>query len=147
MKRWTLPIAALATLISLTHAMAGELPAMTVWKSPWCGCCGAWVKHIQKAGIKVTVKEVEDLSQVKRTAGIPEALQSCHTAQIGDYKIEGHVPAADIKRLLATMPDIDGLAVPGMPAGSPGMETGEHDAYDVMTFNRDNETTVFSHYE
>ncbi len=119
---------------------------MTVWKSPWCGCCGHWVKHMEQAGYTVEVKDVEDLDAVKKLAGVPGDLQSCHTARVGDYTIEGHVPAADIERLLTERPKVDGLAVPGMPSGSPGMENGEKDPYDVVTFTRSGETKVFSSY-
>jgi len=147
MKRWKILVAVCAIVGSFIQAGAGELPQMTVWKSPWCGCCTAWVQHMKDAGFQVEVKEVDDLDRVKRTAGIPEPLQSCHTATVGGYKIEGHVPAADIKRLLATRPDIDGLAVPGMPSGSPGMENGQHDPYDVVTFKRGSQTKVFKRYE
>lgn len=120
---------------------------MTVWKTPWCGCCGKWVAHMRSAGFKVQVKEVEGLAKIKRLAGIPERLRSCHTASVGGYKIEGHVPAGDVKRLLETRPKVDGLAVPGMPSGSPGMENGEHDPYDVVAFTRDGKTEVFSSYK
>ena len=147
MKRLTILIAACAIVGSFIQAGAGELPQMTVWKSPWCGCCTAWVQHMKDAGFKVEIKEVEDLGQVKRAAGIPEALQSCHTATVGGYAIEGHVPATDVKRLLTARPDIDGLAVPGMPSGSPGMENGQRDPYDVVTFKRGSQTKVFKHYD
>jgi len=147
MKRWTMLVAVCAILGSFIQAGAEELPPMTVWKSPWCGCCSAWVQHVKDAGFKVEIKEVNDLDRVKRAAGIPEPLQSCHTATVGGYKIEGHVPAADVRRLLATRPDIDGLAVPGMPSGSPGMENGQTDSYDVVTFKRGSQTKVFNHYD
>ncbi|MGI9414555.1 MAG: DUF411 domain-containing protein [Hyphomicrobiales bacterium] len=147
MKRLTILIAVCAIVGSFIQAGAGELPQMTVWKSPWCGCCTAWVQHMKDAGFKVEIKEVEDLGQVKRAAGIPEALQSCHTATVGGYAIEGHVPATDVKRLLTARPDIDGLAVPGMPSGSPGMENGQRDPYDVVTFKRGSQTKVFKHYD
>ncbi len=93
------------------------------------------------------MKEVEDLDVVKKMAGVPGELQSCHTARIDGYTIEGHVPAADIERLLRERPKVDGLAVPGMPSGSPGMENGEKDSYDVVTFTRKGEAKVFSSYK
>ena len=131
---------------AILPAAAQERPAVIVWKTPWCGCCGNWVKHMQSAGFSVEVKNVEDLDPVKRLAGVPDELQSCHTARIGDYTIEGHVPAADIERLLKQKPKVNGLAVPGMPSGSPGMENGQHDAYDVVTFTRQGEVKVFNSY-
>ncbi|MGI9385016.1 MAG: DUF411 domain-containing protein [Methyloligellaceae bacterium] len=138
---------AIAMMASLTGPAAAELPTMTVWKSPLCGCCGKWVEHMQAAGFKVVTKEVKALDTVKRLAGVPEALQACHTAEVGGYTVEGHVPAADVKRLLATKPNVRGLAVPGMPSGSPGMENGEREAYDVLTFARDGRTEVFASHK
>ena len=102
---------------------------------------------MEDAGFNVTVKNTEELDTVKKLAGIPDKLQSCHTASVGGYKIEGHVPAADIKRLLAARPPVIGLAVPGMPSGSPGMENGERDPYDVLAFTRDGTTKVFSSHK
>ena len=125
-------------------AFTEELPAMTIWKSPWCGCCGKWVEHMRAAGFEVQVNEVEDLSVVKRMAAVPNDLESCHTARVGGYTVEGHVPAADIIRLLDEQPDAHGLVVPDMPSGSPGMENGERDPYDVLLLRRDGETEVFS---
>ena len=125
-------------------ALAEDLPAMTVWKSPWCGCCGDWVAHMRAAGFAVRVQEVEDLTAVKRMAAVPDALQSCHTARVDGYTVEGHVPAADVLRLLEERPEARGLAVPGMPSGSPGMENGQRDPYDVLLLGRDGGTEVFS---
>ena len=133
--------------VVLSSAGAAELPPMTIWKTPWCGCCTAWAQHMTDAGFKVDIKEVEDLAQVKNKAGVPHSLRSCHTAHVAGYTIEGHVPASDVKRLLTSKPAVAGLAVPGMPSGSPGMENGQHDAYDVMTFTRSGESTVFKSYE
>jgi len=117
----------------------GDGPAraaeMTVYKSPWCGCCGAWVDHLRANGFSVAVEEREDLGPVKRGFGVPEPLHSCHTAVVEGYVIEGHVPAADILRLLAERPQARGLAVPGMPVSAPGMEQGaEQDPYEVILF-------------
>ncbi len=125
-------------------ASAADHPAMTVWKDPSCACCGNWIAHMRAAGFTVTVKEVENLTPVKRLAGIPDHLQSCHTAKIDGYTIEGHVPAADVKRLLKTKPKASGLVVPGMPSGSPGMENGTIDPYDVLLLKDDGKTEVFS---
>ena len=126
------------------NAFANQLPKATVWKSPYCGCCGKWIDHMKAAGFQVETRNVEQMQSIKRQAGIPEKLESCHTAVIGGYLIEGHVPAADIKRLLAEKRKTRGLAVPGMPSGSPGMENGEHDPYEVVTFDKKGTTSVFS---
>lgn len=134
----------LGILGSTATAIAGDLPTMTVWKSPWCGCCGKWVEHVRAAGFTVIVKEVKNLTPVKRMAGIPDHLQSCHTAKVGEYVIEGHVPASDIKRLLETTPKARGLVVPGMPSGSPGMENGTRDPYDVHLLKGNGKTEVFA---
>jgi hypothetical protein len=122
---------------------AGE--AVTVFKDPNCGCCGKWVEHMRANGF--TVKEIAtaDMATVKREAGVPQALGSCHTARVGGYVIEGHVPAADVKRLLAEKPKVSGLAAPGMPMGSPGME-GPYPAerYDVVSFDAEGKARVYS---
>lgn len=114
-------------------AAAGEV---TVWKSPSCGCCGKWVDHMRAHGFRVVVHEADDLTPVKRREGVPDNLQACHTATIDGYTIEGHVPAADVKRLLAEKPRARGIAVAGMPVGSPGMEQGSaREPYDVIVFD------------
>lgn len=121
-------------------------PVLEVYKSPTCGCCGAWVDHMKANGYEVVVHEQQNLQSIKEKAGILPGQGSCHTAFIGDYVIEGHVPASDVDRLLAERPDAKGLTVPGMPVGSPGMEMGDLvDAYDVLLFD-ENSTEVFSHY-
>ena len=111
-----------------------EPRAMTVYKSPWCGCCGAWVDHVRAAGFTVELHDVDDLAPIKRMAGIPETLASCHTASIDGYAIEGHVPAHVVRRLLDERPAVRGLAVPGMPIGSPGMEGPSPEPYAVYSF-------------
>lgn len=110
---------------------------MTVYKSPSCGCCGGWVTHMESSGFSVEVQNVEDVYVIKEQLNVPPNAASCHTAKIGGYVIEGHVPAADIRRLLKDKPKIDGIAAPGMPMGSPGMEVpGEPaDKYNVVTFS------------
>lgn len=120
------------------------LPVVTVYKSPSCGCCGQWVKHMESNGFKVITKNRKDLSPIKKQFGIPGEFQACHTAKIGKYVVEGHVPASDIKRMLKEKPAIDGLVVPGMPMGSPGMEGPRKDKYKVLAIKKDNATTVFS---
>jgi hypothetical protein len=147
MKRLALVTAIFGILSSTTIALSEEMPAMTVWKTPWCGCCSKWVEHMRGAGFNVEVKEVENLSVIKRMAGIPDPLQSCHTARIDKYTVEGHVPAEDVKRLLKERPEAVGLAVPGMPSGSPGMENGMNDPYDVLLLKPSGKTEVYKSYQ
>ena len=121
------------------------LPAVKVWKSPTCGCCSLWVEHMRRSGFEVEVEDLADLTQVKQEHGVGAHLQSCHTALVDGYVLEGHVPADDVKRLLDERPQVLGLAVPGMPAGSPGMEYGDvKHPYDVLTFDRSGRTAVWS---
>ena len=105
---------------------AAHAATMTVSKSPSCGCRGKWVEHAEKHGFTVKVVATEDMAAVKKRLGVPDKLASCHTTQVGGYFVEGHVPAADIKRLLAQKPKAAGISVPGMPMGAPGMEHGDH---------------------
>ena len=144
MKSRTL-LKALAPLALL--AMAGNAAAATllVTKSIACGCCAEWVEHMKKAGFAVQVREVDDTGPTGRRLGVPDELRSCHTSQIGGYVIEGHVPAADIKRLLATKPKAVGIAAPGMPMGSPGMDRmGLKQPYQVILFTKAGTTKVFA---
>ncbi len=130
---------------SLAAAVRDDQPrAMTVYKSPTCGCCTAWIEHVQKAGFTCTVRDLPDLTEVKASFGIPRALESCHTAQIGGYLVEGHVPADLIQKLLRDKPAARGLAVPGMPIGSPGMEGGTPERYQVLLFDKAGTTRVFA---
>ena len=122
---------------------------MLVMKDPNCGCCGAWIEIVEAAGFKVTIELSAGtaLMRYKSQNGIPEAMASCHTARIGGYTLEGHVPVADIRRLLEEQPDAIGLAVPGMPYGSPGMgPESEREAYDVLLIRKDGTSEVFTHY-
>ncbi len=122
-------------------------PAIEVWKSATCDCCGAWVKHLEANGFAVKVNDASPsaLSALKRQAGIGDKLASCHTAKIDGYMVEGHVPATDIKRLVAERPEAVGLTVPGMPIGSPGMEQGdETEPYEVLLIDKDGGTEVFA---
>lgn len=140
---------ALAALASFGIAMISvsvNAAEMTVYKTPSCGCCTKWVDHLEENGFEVTVQPVEDLIPVKSRLGVPQELQSCHTAEIDGYVIEGHVPTADIERLLEEGPHATGIAVPGMPVGSPGMEYGERkDPYDVILFGEDVQITYATH--
>ena len=120
------------------------LPEITVYKTPTCGCCGKWVSHLESNGFKVNAINQNDLSSLKQQLGIAPGLQACHTAKIGNYFVEGHVPASDIKKMIATKPDIQGITVPGMPMGSPGMEGSRKDNYDVLAINKDTSVTVFN---
>lgn len=128
-------------------AVSRSLPVVEMTKHPQCGCCTKWADHLRDAGFEVKVTETRKMWGVKRLAGIPKDLDSCHTATVGGYVIEGHVPAGDIKRLLANRPDVKGLSVPGMPVGSPGMEVGDRtEPYDVLSFDADGNTKVFQSY-
>ena len=135
-------IAPLALLASAESAVAATL---LVTKSAFCGCCKVWVERMKAAGFTVVVKDVDNVTPTARKLGVPDNLRSCHTSQIGGYAIEGHVPAADIKRLLAERPKAAGIAVPGMVMGAPGMEHGDHkEPYQVMLFDRTGTTRVFA---
>lgn len=114
--------------------------AIEMYKSPYCGCCSAWAQHMEAMGFEVNSHAVDDINAKKQQLGIPSQLASCHTAMIEGYRIEGHVPAREVQRLLDERPNISGLAVPGMPHGSPGMETGRQDAYVVYAFDLKNHT-------
>ena len=139
--------AALLVLAGRRSAAAALVakPAITVWKDPGCGCCNAWVDHMRGAGFDVKTHDESGMDEVKAMMGVPVALRSCHTAQAGAYVVEGHVPAADVKRLLAEKPAVVGIAVPGMPAGSPGMEipSGRVQPFDTIAFDKAGKTTVF----
>ena len=135
-------IAPLALLASAESAVAATL---VVTKTAFCGCCKAWVERMKAAGFTVEVRDVADVTPTARKLGVPDDLRSCHTSQVGGYAIEGHVPAADIKRLLAQHSKAAGLAIPGMVMGTPGMEHGEHSMpYEVILFDRDGKTKVFA---
>jgi hypothetical protein len=123
---------------------AGVPSAMTVYKDPNCGCCAEWVKHIRKAGFVVSVRDTADMATVKSAMGVPGTLQSCHTARVGSYVLEGHVPADLIVKLLQQKPLALGLAVPGMPVGSPGMDGSPPDKYDVLLFDKTGKSRVYA---
>ncbi len=133
-------------------ALAALAPAptpMTVYKDPNCGCCEKWVTHMAAAGFRPAVHDVRDMAAVKARLGVPAALHSCHTAEVGGYVVEGHVPAADVRRLLRERPRVAGraargLAVPGMPAGSPGMEGPPPERYEVLAFVAGGRTARFA---
>jgi hypothetical protein len=139
-----LAIALLGTMI--VAAQRGSAPVVEVFKTPTCGCCGKWVEHLKAEGFTVRVTDLPDLSGVKKTHGIPGTLQSCHTARVGGYVIEGHVPAQDVRTLLAEKPAVAGIAVAGMPIGSPGMEVAgvKPHPFDVMAFDKQGKTRIFA---
>ena len=117
-----------------------------MYKSPTCGCCSEWIKHLEENGFSVKAEDLRNVNQIKAELGVPNKLRSCHTAKIGDYVIEGHVPAQEITRLLKERPQVKGLAVPGMPMGSPGMEGPRKDRYDVLTFDKNGKSSVYASY-
>jgi hypothetical protein len=139
--------------VGLSAALNGHakspLPAIDVYKTATCGCCTAWVDHLRANGFTVNAHNVTSTAEYREKFGIPQTLGSCHTGRVAGYALEGHVPAREVKRLLAERPQARGLAVPGMPLGSPGMEVeGERsDAYDVMLVKADGNHVVYSHYE
>lgn len=130
-------------MLTIPAYAAAPVP-ITVYKSPTCGCCAKWIDHVQAHGFQVSAHDLDDLSEVKATFGVPAELESCHTATVGKYVVEGHVPADLIQKMLKEKPDIVGLAAPGMPMGSPGMEGGRKDPYDVIAFDRKGGRSVYA---
>ncbi|MFC2085931.1 DUF411 domain-containing protein [Bacteroidota bacterium] len=142
----TLPLAILLGL-AYTGCTQSEasIPEVMVYKSPTCGCCSKWVEHMQEAGFVVNTTDVEDVSVYKKQYGLPAGMGSCHTAIVDGYVVEGHVPADVVKRMLKEKPAIAGIAVPGMPMGSPGMEQGgQVDSYDIVSFDVEGNTAVYA---
>lgn len=139
-------LAAAASWGVLTFASSTAAQEVTVYKSPSCGCCANWADHLRANGFAVTVREVEDLEPIRAEHGINDELMSCHTAVVEGYAVEGHVPAADVRRLLEERPEAKGLAAPGMPAGSPGMEGVGKEPYDVLLFDENGDTRVFARH-
>lgn len=139
--------AALAALATVSAHAVVALPEVQVFKSPSCGCCGAWVDHMKAAGFSVKVTEVNDTTATRKRLGMPDRYGSCHSATVGGYVLEGHVPAADVKRLLKTKPKAVGLAVPGMPPSAPGMNVpGRNDPYQVLLVDASGQSSVFASY-
>lgn len=125
----------------------GELPLLVVHKTPWCGCCSAWAGQAEAAGFAVELRDHDDLAPIKQAMGVPQSQASCHTAEVEGYFIEGHVPFEQVHRLLRERPaDVAGLAVPGMPLGSPGMEADVQHEYDVNLVGKDGSTTRYASY-
>jgi hypothetical protein len=138
--------AGVALAATLFYGVIGGAAAqkVTVYQTRTCGCCGKWVAHMQAAGFRVAVRHRDDLTATKREHGITPRLMSCHTAVVDGYAIEGHVPADVVRDLLRRRPAVTGLAAPGMPAGSPGMEGPIRQPYDIVAFARDGSTSVFA---
>lgn len=139
----------LAAVVGIVVRDGGRTPAptgpmVTVYRQAGCDCCLRWVEHLRRAGLRVTVQDGPDTEAIRATYKVPTALQSCHTAIVDGYVVEGHVPVDLITRLLQERPAVRGIAVPGMPIGSPGMEGNRVEHYDVMTFDTEGRTTVFA---
>ena len=141
------PIAIFLTVFALGAAVtlqAHAAEAIDVYKSPSCGCCGKWIDHLKQAGFEVHTHNVMDIPAARKSLGMPERLGSCHTAKVAGYVVEGHVPAADIQRLLKEKPKAIGLAVPSMPPGSPGMEGPQPVPYNTLLVKNDSEIAIFA---
>jgi hypothetical protein len=130
----------------LVPLLAQAAALVEVYKSPYCGCCEEWIQHLRKNGFEVKTHDVNDVPAARQKLGMPERLGSCHTAKVGGYLVEGHVPAADIKRMLKEKPKAIGIAVPGMPPGSPGMESSRPKPYDTLLVQPDGSTRVFARH-
>ncbi len=125
-------------------APLADATPITVYASPTCGCCHKWVDHMKDNGFVVTVESMPDVSPVKQRLSVPDSLWSCHTGSVGGYAVEGHVPADLIRKMLAERPAIAGIAAPGMPNGSPGMEGPTKDIYEIISFTRSGETALYA---
>ncbi len=123
-----------------------EAADIMVYKSPTCGCCNGWVKHLRESGFNVKTEDRRDVSRIKHSYGVVPRLASCHTAVVDGYVVEGHVPAEDIRRLLKERPAVVGITAPGMPMGSPGMEGPRKDRYQVLTIDKDGKKAVFANH-
>lgn len=139
-------LALCAALGAAGSGIAQPLPVVEVYKNAQCGCCKAWAEHLQKNGFTVILHDVDNVPATRKKLGMPDRFGSCHTAKIGQYLVEGHVPAADIKRLLKQRPKATGLAVPSMPPGSPGMEGGRSVPYDTLLVTAEGDAKVFAHH-
>lgn len=146
MKRHLLFRTALIGVLTAHLGASAATSVVEVYKSESCGCCSEWVKHLQANGFTVKARNVANPSDYREKFGMPQELGSCHTGMVQGYALEGHVPAAEIKRLLAEKPSAKGLAVPAMPLGSPGMEGPRKDPYDVMLVKSDGRYVVYQHY-
>ncbi|MEZ5614970.1 MAG: DUF411 domain-containing protein [Rhodocyclaceae bacterium] len=147
MKRSEWLFSVMLMALSAAPVSAGPLPEVVMHKDPNCGCCGKWAEHLEANGFRLRTMPERDMQSVKRRFAVPQRLTSCHTAKVGGYVIEGHVPASAIRRLLREKPAVAGLAVPGMPLGSPGMEvSGRQDPYDVLSFDQAGRSRVYERF-
>lgn len=135
--------AARARAATTTHLAMEDAPTITVYKTPTCGCCSSWVEHLREHGFEVETHDLRSLDQIKRMHGITRPLESCHTAEVDGYVVEGHVPADLIERMLTERPDIAGLVVPGMPMGSPGMEGPYRERYNILALDKNGKTEIY----
>ena len=142
----TTATALLFAQVSFNATASETRPLVEVYKSASCGCCKQWIQHLEKNGFEVEAHNVSDVSAARQALGMPQQLGACHTAKVGNYLVEGHVPAADIRKLLKQKPDALGIAVPGMPPGSPGMESPNPVHYDTLLVGKDGKVKVFSHH-
>ncbi|PPQ36839.1 Uncharacterized conserved protein [Rhodoblastus acidophilus] len=135
-----------AAIVATAAATGADAQNVTAWRSPECGCCERWAQSLEAAGMHVAMHDAADMAAVKKTHGVPQKVASCHTAKVDGYTIEGHVPAREIRRLLDERPVAVGLSAPGMPLGSPGMEGGAREPYQVLLIKKDGTTQVFAAY-
>lgn len=135
-----------STAFSYSTFATEQKPLVEVYKSPTCGCCKGWVKHLEQNGFAVKAHDVSDVSAARQFLGMPQQLGACHSAKVGNYLVEGHVPAADIHKLLKEKPKALGIAVPGMPPGSPGMESPHPVRYETLLVGKDGSTKVFARH-
>ena len=136
----------LVAVLGSTPVLAQSSAVVEVFKSSYCGCCGKWVEHLRQNGFQVNTHDVDDVTAARKKMGMPDRLGSCHTAKIGGYVVEGHVPATDIQRLLKEKPRALGLAVPAMPQGSPGMDSAKPMPYQTLLVRTDGTTQVFTQH-
>jgi hypothetical protein len=147
MKSILLAVVLSLTAVTMTQASDGLAKDVVVYKNPQCGCCNKWVRYLEDHGYNVSVENTRDVYAVKQMLGVPERLASCHTAIIDGYVVEGHITHRDIEKLLLTRPEVKGIAVPGMPAGTPGMEIGNVvESYDVISFDENGNLKIFSRH-
>ena len=139
-------VALIAFVFTIAPSLAGDLPDVEVWKDPNCGCCSKWIKHLREAGFDVIAHDTGNVGAARERLGMPQRYAACHSAKVGNYVIEGHVPADDIKRLLKERPMAKGLAVPGMPMGSPGMEGPRSEAYQTLLIGPGGTAKVFAEH-
>jgi hypothetical protein len=139
-------MAAFLSLLAPAVWAAAPLPTVTVYKSPSCGCCGKWVEHMKASGFPMVTIDTENVAAHKARLGVPVAMGSCHTAEVGGYLVEGHVPAADVKRLLAEKPRAKGLVSPGMPQSAPGMDIAGKVPYEILLVAKDGTTTTYARH-